>query len=149
MSSAAKAKGSRWELALRRGLAAFFEGEFGLAPVKPYAEGRDDVGDIHGLGPFVGQAKDWRSWEDAIREGLDGAEKQSRASGLPYAVAFVKRARRPVGEGYAVMRVETFARVLRRLQRAEHILAHYGPDDLDDEHARRTADDLDRPFPRT
>lgn len=112
--SAAKAKGTRWETALVR----FFR-ERGIEAYRPAQEGFRDVGDLHGLAPFVGQAKDWKSWESAIREGLDGAEVQKARAGHPFGVAFVKRARRGPGQGYAVMTVETWAEVLARLRAAE------------------------------
>lgn len=117
--SANKQRGTAWESALVRTLGEFFAGRFGLAARRVAQAGIQDTGDLHGLGPFIAQAKNWRSWEAAIREGLDGAEKQRVAAGADYGVAFVKRARKPVGQGYAVMTVETWARVLLRLARAE------------------------------
>lgn len=121
--NAAKAKGTRWETALVN-----FLRSVGIAAYRPAQEGFRDVGDLHGLAPFIGQAKDYRSWQDAIREGLDGAEKQKRHAGQPYGVAFVKRARRPAGAAYAVTTVATWARVLLRLRRAEELLAMYAPE---------------------
>lgn len=120
--SAAKQKGTAWETALVRFLGDFFEGRFGLAPRRVAQEGFLDTGDIHGISPFVAQAKAYKSWEEAIRLGLDGVEKQKVRAGEPYGVAFVKRVRRSVGAGYAVMTVATFARLLVRLRRAESLL---------------------------
>lgn len=111
MSNPNKRKGSAWELAIRKYLR-----EHGIDAFKPYEAGHADAGDIAGIDPFVGQAKDWRSWTDAIREGLDGAERQARVAGQPYGVAIVKRARRPVGAAYVVMTLATFAAILRRLR---------------------------------
>lgn len=111
MTNANKAKGTAWELAVRRYLR-----EQGIDAFKPYEEGHEDAGDVHGIDPFIGQAKDWRSWEAAIREGLDGAEKQARVAGQPFAVAIVKRARRPAAAAYVVMTLATFAAILRRLR---------------------------------
>lgn len=127
--SANKAKGTRWETALVRALGDFFAGRYGLAPRRVAQEGFTDSGDLHGLSPFIGQAKDWRSWEAAIREGLDGAEKQKGHAGEPYGVAFVKRVRRSVGDGYAVMTIATWARLVLRLRRAEALLAEYAPEE--------------------
>lgn len=112
--TAAKAKGTRWETALVDEFTAR-----GLPARRVAQEGFADSGDIHGLSPFIGQAKDWASWQDAIRVGLDGAERQKANAGEPYGVAFVKRARRPTSAGYAVMTVGTFADLLVRLRRAE------------------------------
>lgn len=115
--SAATQKGTRWETALVRAL-----GAVGISAYRPRAQGAKDVGDLHGLSPFVGQAKDWRDWASAMREGLDGAEKQVVHAGESYGVAFVKRVRRPAEEGYAVMTVRTFSLVLNRLRNAEQLL---------------------------
>jgi hypothetical protein len=140
------AKGSRWELDLRRTLGAFFGGRYGLKPFKPHAEGHDDAGDIQGLSPFVAQAKAYANIAAGIREGIEGAERQRLIAGEPYGVAFVKRPRKSVGEGYAVMTVETWARVLLRLARAEDMLSHVSPPACRDvlDIAER---DLSKPFP--
>lgn len=128
MANAAKAKGTRWERDVREYLRA---NGFPRA-YKPYEEGFEDVGDIH-AGDAVLQAKDWVSWQSAIREGLDGAVRQAAAwdgkrnkaaqsagmwdatpvrGSVPAAV--VKRARKPVADAYVVMRLEDFARLLAR-----------------------------------
>lgn len=117
-----KSKGTKWETDLVRTLGKFWRGREGLQPRRVAQTGQADAGDLHGMDPFVGQAKNWQSWQDAIREGLDGAERQKVVAGRPYGVAFVKRARKSVGQGYAVMTVETFARLLLRLRRAEALL---------------------------
>ncbi|MEU8655275.1 hypothetical protein [Actinoplanes philippinensis] len=130
--SAAKAKGTRWETAL----AKFLTG-VGIAAYRPAQAGFKDTGDLHGLDPWVGQAKDYRSWESAIREGLDGAEKQKIHAGQLYGVAFVKRARRSTGAGYAVTTVATWARVLIRLRRAEELLRDHVPIAVYDAHVRQ------------
>jgi hypothetical protein len=111
VTNANKAKGTRWELAIRR-----FLREHGIDAFKPYEEGHEDAGDIHGVDPFVLQAKDWRAVTDALREGLDGAERQAIVAGRDYGAAVVKRARRPVGSAYVVMTLDTFVALLRRLR---------------------------------
>ncbi|GAB1641786.1 hypothetical protein [Krasilnikovia sp. MM14-A1259] len=131
MSNANKAKGTRWETAL-----VHFLRTVGIDAYRPAQAGLRDVGDLHGLTPFVGQAKDYKSWQDAIREGLDGAEKQKHNAGQPYGVAFIKRIRRDVRQGYAVTTVATFAHVLVRLRRAEKLLATYAAQHEVEEHFR-------------
>ncbi|RLK22661.1 hypothetical protein DER29_0499 [Micromonospora sp. M71_S20] len=121
--SANKAKGTRWETALVR----FFRAAT-IRAFRPAQEGFRDVGDLGGLDPFAGQAKDWANWQAAIREGLDGVEKQRLHARQDYGVAFVKRARASTGRGYAVMTVATFVRLLLRLRRAEAALAEAAPD---------------------
>jgi hypothetical protein len=137
MANPSKIRGTKWETALVRALGTFFDLRYGLAPRRVAQEGFADSGDLHGISPFIGQAKDWKSWEAAIREGLDGAQKQKANAGEPYGVAFVKRVRKPVGGGYAVMTIDDFARVLVRLRRAEAALARLSPETAL-EHARET-----------
>lgn len=145
--SAAKAKGTAWETALVKSLGAFFRNRYGLDPRRVAQEGFKDSGDLHGLSPFIGQAKNYKSWEEAIRLGLDGAEKQKVNAGEPYGVAFIKRVRKSVGDGYAVMTVATFARILVRLRRAESALQLADPA-MYESHVRETARDIEEPFPR-
>ncbi|UIW13518.1 RusA-like Holliday junction resolvase [Arthrobacter phage Lizalica] len=145
--SAAKSKGTAFETLIVKALAAFFGGRHGLAPRRVAQEGFNDSGDIHGVSPFIIQAKAYKSWEDAIRLGLDGAEKQKGHAGEPYGVAFVKRPRRSIGDAYAVMTVATFARLLLRLRRAEAGLKLADPAAFE-VHASRTLEDSEVPFPK-
>ncbi|WNO26054.1 Holliday junction resolvase [Arthrobacter phage Wildwest] len=145
--SAAKSKGTAFETLIVKALASFFGGRFGLAPRRVAQEGFNDSGDIHGVSPFIIQAKAYKSWEDAIRLGLDGAEKQKSHAGEPYGVAFVKRPRRSIGDAYAVMNVATFARLLLRLRRAEEGLRLSDPAAFK-VHAARTLEDAEVPFPK-
>lgn len=115
MTSPQAAKGSKWE----RDVVGFLRG-LGLRVYRPRQEGFEDVGDVH-VGPAVLQAKDWRDWQSAIREGLDGAVAQARAwdakhgnASRSYPAAVVKRARRGVADAYVVMRLEDFVRLLER-----------------------------------
>lgn len=137
MTNAAKAKGVyRWEAPLREWLRSA-----GLPAFQPRQEGFGDVGDLHGLSPFIAQAKNWKDTTAALREGVDGAEVQARRAGEDYGVAFIKRARASVARGYAVTTVRTFALFLRRLNRAETLLARVAPD-LYAAHMEKTADDI-------
>jgi len=126
-------KGTKWESTLRD----FFQ-SVGIKAYRPAQAGRRDEGDLHGLSPFVVQAKDWKDTTAALRVGTDGAQLQAQAAGEPFGVNIVKRARKNVRDGYAVMRVETFAQVLLRLRAAESALAVLDPDRYQDhvqEHA--------------
>lgn len=143
----AKQKGTAWETTIVRALGEFFRGRYGLTPRRVAQEGFKDSGDLHGVSPFIIQAKAYKSWEDAIRLGLDGGEKQKVHAGEPYAVAFVKRVRKSVGDGYAVMNVATFARLLVRLRRAESLLEKENPGALA-AHLVETAEDAGAEFPR-
>lgn len=109
--TAQKDKGAKWE----RDIVAFLKSR-GVAAYRPHAEGFHDVGDVHGVSPFVIQAKDWRDVTGAIREGLDGAQVQAGNSGETYGVAVVKRARKPAADAYAVMRLEDLAALILQLR---------------------------------
>jgi hypothetical protein len=126
VSNPNKAKGTAWELAVRRYLRAL-----GIDAFKPYEEGHDDAGDIHGVDPFILQAKNYRSWQDAIREGLDGAERQKRVAGVRWGAAVVKRLRRTdPGEAFVVMTLATFAEVLLDLRADAHCQSCDCPEDV-------------------
>ncbi|MDG4801741.1 hypothetical protein [Micromonospora sp. WMMD980] len=139
--SANKAKGTAFETLCVRALNAV-----GIAAYRPAQAGAKDTGDLHGLSPWVGQNKAYKSWEEAIRLGLDGAEKQRVNARESYGVAFVKRVRRSVGDAYAVQTFATWARVCVRLRRAEALLASHAPEAYA-RHVELTADELARPFP--
>lgn len=135
------AKGTRWESAVRDFLNAVFGGRWGLKVYRPRQSGFRDEGDLHGVSPFVLQAKDWRDVVSALREGVNGAVVQAEHAGEPYGVAVVKRARRPVGDAYAVLRLSDLARVIVRLRRAEALLEAHAPDAAA-RHADETRADL-------
>lgn len=109
--SAQKRKGTAWEVAVRDRFKAA-----GVNAYRPAQEGFKDVGDLHGVSPFVVQCKDWRDVTSALREGLDGVQKQRVNAGEEFGVAVVKRARKGVGEAYAVLRLDDFIEVLKRLR---------------------------------
>ena len=64
MANARKAKGTRAESGTRDRLRAW-----GVRAYRPAQEGRLDVGDLHGVEPFVLQVKDWTDTTAALREG--------------------------------------------------------------------------------
>ena len=108
MANPNKRKGTAYESDLVKYL-----NSFGLSTYRPAQAGARDTGDIHNLPLFAVQAKNWKSVADAVREGTIGVEKQRQNLGAPFGVNFVKRPRYPIGEGYAVMRIETFVAMLQ------------------------------------
>jgi len=147
VNNAAKQKGTAYETALVRSLSGFFAGRHGLEPRRVAQSGRLDTGDLHGLSPFIGQAKAYRDIVAGLREGLDGAEAQKVRAGEPYGVAFVKRPRKSTGQGYAVLTVETWARLLLRLRRAEAALERHAPATVWAEHSALSAQEAATPLP--
>lgn len=103
MTNPRKAKGTKFETEIK----GFLNNVLGSRTrvYRPAQEGHRDVGDLHGVSPFIIQAKNWRDTLAALREGLDGAVKQANAAGERWGVNVVKRHRRGVSEAYAVMRL--------------------------------------------
>lgn len=118
MANANKAKGTRWESAV----VAFLKERL-TRVYKPRQEGFADVGDIH-VPPFVLQAKDWKDVTGALRDGLAGAVVQvgHAGPGFEFGAAVVKRARKPVGDAYFVLRLEDARSLIERLEDAEERL---------------------------
>lgn len=123
MANARKAKGTRFESDVRDRLRLW-----GLKAYRPAQEGRADVGDLHGVEPFVLQAKAWADVSAALREGLDGARVQARHAGQAYGAVVIKRVRASIGLARVALTLDDFARVLLRLRRAEDFLAWHAPE---------------------
>lgn len=144
MTNRNKAKGTRFETGIVTELGAFFGRLFGLRPYRPAQTGVRDVGDIHGVSPFVLQAKDDKS--HSFSEWLDGPKgvhfQAANAEEL-YGAVIVKRPRRPIMHSYALLRLDTLARLILRLRRAEALLERHAPDAYA-EHANETRMDAER-----
>lgn len=112
MSNPNKQKGTQLESAVRDFLKAQ-----GIDAYRPAQEGFKDVGDIRGVSPFTIQAKNWRDLPAALREGVDGANKQRVNAGERWGVAAIKRPRKGVADTYVVMDLATFAEVLAELRK--------------------------------
>lgn len=110
--SANKAKGTRWEVAVRD----YLEEHHGIVTYRPAQEGFRDTGDLHGLAFFAIQCKDWKNMTAAVRDGIDGVQKQKKHADKPFGVNFVKRARKGTGQGYAIMTIEDFATLMADIQ---------------------------------
>jgi hypothetical protein len=144
VSNPNKAKGTAWETAITRALNAFVGGLYGVRAYRPAQSGAQDTGDVHGVSPFVVQAKDDKSHR--FSEWLDDVEAQARRAREPFGVVIVKRRRLSVGRAYAVVSFATWVRLLLRLRRAESFLERHAPDHFLI-HAQATAVDMEREFP--
>jgi hypothetical protein len=111
MASAAKAKGTRFESAI---VSYLKSREYGLRPYRPAQAGHLDVGDVHGIEPFVIQAKAHKAFR--LAEWLDAARAQAINAGEQFGVVVVKRAYRPVADSYVVMSLSDFTDVLARVR---------------------------------
>lgn len=121
--SAAKAKGTRWEVLCRDLLLAqgFHDAH------RVLQEGYIGMPDILFSPPAIAvQAKCYRSLADALREGVDGAVRQS---GNRHPVAFIKRPGKGAAEeGYAVMRIGDFLNLLKEINGPNPVRATPGID---------------------
>ena len=113
MANANARKGNAWETKILN-----FLRDAGLYAVKPRQEGFLDVGDIHAP-PFVIQAKDYKDLLAGIRAGVDGYQVQRSNARLPFGVAVVKRARKPVEDAYVVLRLGDLPDLIKAAQKAE------------------------------
>lgn len=147
MSNPAKQKGTAWESAVVRTLSAFWSRREGLEPRRVAQTGFEDIGDIHGVDPFIIQAKAWKDLASALREGVGGAVLQAARAGRSFGVAVIKRPRGAVGDGYTVMRLQDWARLVLRLRRAEALLQVAGPEVFERHLERCAAEELEV-FPR-
>ena len=145
--TAAKQRGTSFETLIVRALSSFFGGRFGLAPRRVAQQGFNDTGDVHGISPFVIQAKSYKDLAAALRLGVAGAVVQAQRAGEDYGVAVIKKPRGAIGDAYAVMRLEDWARVLLRIRRLEAIIGQnvYSTDSL--RFREGAAEDLAAPFP--
>lgn len=109
MSNANKARGTRWEVAVRD----YLRGFPGLGHARRVAAaGSLDEGDLHAE-PFAVQCKDAKAHD--LSGWLSATGSQAQRAGLPFPVLVVKRRQRAVGESYAIMRLEDFARLAQNL----------------------------------
>ena len=128
MTNANAAKGARFE----KTVLDFLRDLFGRHRViRPHQEGFVDVGDLH-LEPFALQLKD--ETRHTFSSYVDDAEKQALAAEMPFGAAIVKRRKLGTGRAYVVMSLNTFARLVERLHRAEALLARHAPEIYHEEH---------------
>jgi len=133
MTNHSKARGTAWESSVRdflnEALGQYHPDwrqrrEDGLSPfinprdpnniTRTVQTGARDTGDL-ALWPAIGECKDEKEHDfpGYIRQ----ANREALAAGAEYGVAFVKKRRANVADGYAVMDLRTFARVLAALRR--------------------------------
>lgn len=108
MPNANKRKGTQWE----SDVVKYLKGN-GVPTAHRVAQtGRFDSGDIHGVGAFVLQAKNYDNLATGLRLGVAGARSQAAVAGYPYGAAVVKRRGKGAADGYVVMDLETFTRFI-------------------------------------
>lgn len=116
MSSKARAKGTRWESDIVRFLN---EHIVQLHAERLVQTGSSDQGDIV-VGPFVLQAKDQAAYNlsGSVDDGHNQLLHYQRVhpgEDAKYSAAVIKRRRRGTAEGYVVLTLADFARLLEEL----------------------------------
>lgn len=111
MANPNKTRGADFEREVRR-----FLQDHDIDAYKPAEQGLRDSGDIHGVTPFVVQAKDWQNATGAINAGLEGVAMQKGEAGEDYGAAIVRRRGRTVREAYVVLSMEDFVDIVHELQ---------------------------------
>jgi len=115
MSSPNKARGTRWESAVRD----FFLGRR-MKAYRPAQSGSADVGDVHVNSLVALQCKDVVKSE--YSKWIADANEQADCAGLPFGAVVHKRRQRSVGDSYVVMDLDSFSALIRRLSVAEEVL---------------------------
>jgi len=115
MSNANKAKGTRFESAVRNWLL-----DRRSKAWRPAQTGHRDVGDVHVDGMVALQCKD--AAQQRYLAWVEDANEQAVNAGLPYGAVVHKRRGKTVGESLVVLDLETFHTMQRRLCIAEDFL---------------------------
>jgi Holliday junction resolvase len=105
--SGPKRRGSAFE----RDIVAFLQAHGFPYAERSFGAGRpEDVGDVDGLPGFVIEAKAHRSLD--LAGWIDEAETERLNARQPFAVVVAKRRNKPTSAAYAVMTLESFARLV-------------------------------------
>lgn len=120
MSSANKAKGTRYESEIRD-----FLNSVGFDVKRVVQMGRADQGDLHGYPLHIIEAKSVKTID--LPSFVRQADREAVNAGEPFGVCFVKKVRGSTDEGYAVRSIATDIRLVRRLRDMENALQVVAP----------------------
>jgi hypothetical protein len=109
LTNPSKAKGTRWEVAV-----ATFLREAGFIEVYRMAQtGEFDAGDLGGISEVAFECRDRNRL--TLAENVDDANSRAINKKAKYGVTVMKRRGRKAADGYVVMDLATFARLLADL----------------------------------
>ncbi len=111
MTNANKAKGTRWESAVRDYLNSSGQSAHRIA------QAGDDVSDVHLNGLWAIQCKDVA--QQRYAEWVPAAERQAAAAGLKYSAVVHKRRNLSAGEALVVMTLDQFTDITNELRVAQ------------------------------
>ena len=111
VSNPNKAKGTRWESAVRD----YFNSSGQSA--HRIAQAGADVGDVHLNGTWCIQCKDVA--QQRYKDWIEDVDDQRLSAGLHFGAVIHKRRNAPVGDALVVMTLDTFSELTNRLRVAE------------------------------
>jgi Holliday junction resolvase len=111
MTSSSKQRGSRWELDVVKYLR---ESGFKYAERAYGAGRRDDKGDITGFPGWVFECKNHKAMD--LAGWMDETDREKQTANAEYGVAIIKRRNKQTKDGYVLMTLEQFSKVLKDLQ---------------------------------
>ena len=108
-----KAKGTRWESAV----AKFLQSK-GFPVWRMAQTGAFDEGDLGGLPQWAFECRDRQKID--LSKNVKDANDRALAKGALYGVTVIKKRNAPVESGYVALDLETFAKILERIERKEN-----------------------------
>ena len=113
MANPSKEKGPRWESAVSK----ILQGK-GFPVWRMAQTGTEDQGDLGGLPEWAFECRDRAKLE--LSKNVNDANARAQAKGALYGVTVMKKRNSSVGSAYVAMDLETFARILERIERKEN-----------------------------
>ena len=113
MANPNKEKGTRWESAV----AKFLQSK-GFPVWRMAQTGAQDEGDLGGLPSWAFECRDRAKMD--LSKNVRDANNRAQAKGALFGVTIMKKRNASVGDGYVAMDLETFAKILERIERKEH-----------------------------
>ncbi len=104
-----KIKGTRWESAV----AKFLQSK-GFPVWRMAQTGAFDEGDLGGLPQWAFECRDRQKID--LAKNVKDANDRAQAKGALYGVTVIKKRNANVGDAYVAMDLETFARILERIE---------------------------------
>lgn len=109
MANPNKQKGTRWESAV----AKFLQSK-GFPVWRMAQTGVEDEGDLGGLPSWAFECRDRQKID--LAKNVKDANQRAQAKGALYGVTVIKKRNATVGDAYVAMDLETFARILERIE---------------------------------
>ena len=117
MGNPSKQKGTRWESAV----AKFLQSK-GFPVWRMAQTGVEDEGDLGGLPSWAFECRDRQKID--LSKNVRDANNRALAKGALYGVTVIKKRNAPVESAYVAMDLETFAKLLERVEREDANEAH-------------------------